>query len=97
MSSKVKEPNYTVATTWPQFPFLFKSLPNSQITFISVVFSLYSNLNSICSSNQISDMGSFENQVKERAEELKKIFTKGAKIVGDSCKKGWHKVKHLRK
>ncbi|KVH95919.1 hypothetical protein Ccrd_001987 [Cynara cardunculus var. scolymus] len=42
-------------------------------------------------------MGSFENQVKDRAEELKRIFKQGAKIVGDSCKKGWHKVKHLRK
>ncbi|KAJ0910873.1 hypothetical protein HanRHA438_Chr06g0257041 [Helianthus annuus] len=41
-------------------------------------------------------MGSFENQVKVRAEELKNIFKKGAKIVGDSCKKGWHKVKHIR-
>lgn len=42
-------------------------------------------------------MGSFENQVKERAAELKNIFKKGAKIVGDSCKKGWYKVKHIRK
>ncbi|KAK9048273.1 hypothetical protein SSX86_032764 [Deinandra increscens subsp. villosa] len=44
-----------------------------------------------------SEMGSFQNQVKERAEELKNIVKKGAKIVGDSCKKGWHKVKHIRK
>ncbi|KAG5579202.1 hypothetical protein H5410_049829 [Solanum commersonii] len=32
-------------------------------------------------------MGSFEKQVKERTQELKIIFKKGVKIVGDSCKK----------
>ncbi|CDP19552.1 unnamed protein product [Coffea canephora] len=42
-------------------------------------------------------MGSFEHKVKERAKELKIIFQRGVKIVGDSCKKGWYKVKHIRK
>lgn len=42
-------------------------------------------------------MGSFEKQVKERAKELKVLFKKGVKIVGESCKKGWDKVKHIRK
>nr|GMC72814.1 hypothetical protein BC332_19273 [Ipomoea batatas] len=42
-------------------------------------------------------MGSFEKQVKERAKELKTLFKKGVKVVGESCKKGWNKVKHLRK
>nr|GEY70564.1 retrovirus-related Pol polyprotein from transposon TNT 1-94 [Tanacetum cinerariifolium] len=36
----------------------------------------------------------FEHQVKTRAEELKNIFKKGAKIVSHSCKKGWHKMAH---
>lgn len=41
-------------------------------------------------------MGGFEKQVKERAKELKTFFKKGVKIVGESCKKGWHKVRHMR-
>jgi hypothetical protein len=43
------------------------------------------------------DMGDFEKQVKERAKELKVLFTKGVKIVENSCKKGWKKVKNLKK
>ncbi|PIN12420.1 hypothetical protein CDL12_14971 [Handroanthus impetiginosus] len=42
-------------------------------------------------------MVNFERQVKERAKGLKVFFKRGFKIVGDSCKKGWYKVKHLRK
>ncbi|OMP07382.1 hypothetical protein COLO4_07391 [Corchorus olitorius] len=42
-------------------------------------------------------MAGFEQQVKERAKELKVFFKKSVKIVGDSCKKGWYKVKHIRK
>ncbi|KAJ6291416.1 hypothetical protein OIU76_023481 [Salix suchowensis] len=42
-------------------------------------------------------MGDFENRVKERAKELKFYFKKGVKIVGDSCKKGWYKVKNMKK
>lgn len=42
-------------------------------------------------------MAGFEDQVKERARELKSLFKKGVKIVTDSCKKGWHKVKHIRR
>ncbi|KAH0719868.1 hypothetical protein KY290_004790 [Solanum tuberosum] len=42
------------------------------------------------------NMGSFEKQVKERTQELKIIFKKGVKIVGDSCKKGWYKMKNMR-
>ncbi|KAJ4830872.1 hypothetical protein Tsubulata_033971 [Turnera subulata] len=38
------------------------------------------------------DMAGFEQQVKERAKELKVFFKKGVKIVGDSCKKGWNKL-----
>ncbi|KAL9342594.1 hypothetical protein Peur_065919 [Populus x canadensis] len=37
-------------------------------------------------------MGDFEKQVKERAKELKVLFTKGVKIVENSCKKGWKKI-----
>ncbi|GLT86910.1 hypothetical protein SLE2022_050200 [Rubroshorea leprosula] len=44
-----------------------------------------------------SSMAGFEHQVKERAKELKVLFKKGVKIVGDSCKKGWHKVKNIRR
>ncbi|KAL4282154.1 hypothetical protein GQ457_03G006480 [Hibiscus cannabinus] len=36
-------------------------------------------------------MAGFEQQVKERAKELKVFFKKGVKIVGESCKKGWNK------
>ncbi|KAK4577542.1 hypothetical protein RGQ29_027888 [Quercus rubra] len=42
-------------------------------------------------------MAGFEHQMKERARELKIFFKKGVKIVGDSCKKGWNKVKHIRR
>ncbi|KAF9670822.1 hypothetical protein SADUNF_Sadunf13G0108700 [Salix dunnii] len=42
-------------------------------------------------------MGDFEKQVKERAKELKVLFKKGVKIVENSCKKGWKKVKNLKK
>ena len=41
-------------------------------------------------------MGGFELQVKERAKGLKDFFKKGMKVVGDSCKKGWYKVKKIR-
>ncbi|KAG4208829.1 hypothetical protein ERO13_A03G157250v2 [Gossypium hirsutum] len=41
-------------------------------------------------------MAGFEQQIKERAKELKVFFKKGVKIVGESCKKGWYKVKHIR-
>ncbi|KAF8043294.1 hypothetical protein BT93_A1587 [Corymbia citriodora subsp. variegata] len=42
-------------------------------------------------------MAGFEQQVKDRAKELKGLFKKGFKIVGDSCKKGWSKVKNIRR
>lgn len=38
-------------------------------------------------------MGGFEQQVKDRARELKMLFKKGVKIV----KKGWKKVKHMKR
>ncbi|KAH7692007.1 hypothetical protein IHE45_01G037500 [Dioscorea alata] len=41
-------------------------------------------------------MGDFEKQLKDRAKELKKLFKKGMKVVGATCKKGWHKVRNLR-
>ncbi|KAG4159544.1 hypothetical protein ERO13_D02G180550v2 [Gossypium hirsutum] len=41
-------------------------------------------------------MAGFEQRIKERAKELKVFFKKGVKIVGESCKKGWYKVKHIR-
>ncbi|KAK3039585.1 hypothetical protein RJ639_027729 [Escallonia herrerae] len=41
-------------------------------------------------------MGSFEEQVKVRAKELKSFFKKSAKVVGESCKKGWYKLYNLR-
>ncbi|XP_057527508.1 uncharacterized protein LOC130806446 [Amaranthus tricolor] len=36
---------------------------------------------------------SFEQQVKERAQELKNFFKKGANIVGSYSMKGWDKIK----
>ncbi|KAL0757181.1 hypothetical protein Bca101_094849 [Brassica carinata] len=42
-------------------------------------------------------MGAFEDQVKMRAIELKHLLKKGVKVVGKSCKKGWSKVKNLRR
>ncbi|KMT02199.1 hypothetical protein BVRB_9g206600 [Beta vulgaris subsp. vulgaris] len=39
----------------------------------------------------------FEQQVKERAQELKTLLNKGVKVVGKYSKKGWNKVKNLRK
>ncbi|KAG6657951.1 hypothetical protein I3843_04G115200 [Carya illinoinensis] len=41
-------------------------------------------------------MAGFELQVKEKAKVLKIYFKKGVKIVGDSCKKGWNRVKHMK-
>lgn len=41
-------------------------------------------------------MGGFEKQVKERAKEMKHYLNKGAKVVGESCKKGWLKLKNIR-
>ncbi|KAG9138977.1 hypothetical protein Leryth_025404 [Lithospermum erythrorhizon] len=42
-------------------------------------------------------MGGFENQVKERAYEIRQFFKKGVKVVAGSCKKGWYKIKNLKK
>ncbi|KAF8054110.1 hypothetical protein N665_1321s0010 [Sinapis alba] len=42
-------------------------------------------------------MGAFEEKVKIRAIELKHLLKKGIKVVGKSCKKGWSKVKNLRR
>ncbi|CAI0549756.1 unnamed protein product [Linum tenue] len=42
-------------------------------------------------------MGGFEKQVKERAKELQVLLKKGVKVVGESCKKGWSKVKHFKR
>jgi len=42
-------------------------------------------------------MAGFEQQVKDRAKDLKVLLKKGVKIVGDSCKKGWNKVKHIKR
>jgi hypothetical protein len=42
-------------------------------------------------------MGEFEQQVKKRAYDLKILVKKGVRVVGDSCKKGWHKVKHIKR
>ncbi|CAL9165005.1 unnamed protein product, partial [Musa hybrid cultivar] len=35
-------------------------------------------------------------EVKERAKELKQLMKKGMKAVGETCKKTWHKVRHIR-
>ncbi|THU74434.1 hypothetical protein C4D60_Mb04t33330 [Musa balbisiana] len=35
-------------------------------------------------------------EVKERAKELKQLVKKGMKAVGETCKKTWHKVRHIR-
>lgn len=42
-------------------------------------------------------MGAFEEKVKMRAIELKRLLKKGIKVVGKSCKKGWSKVKNLKR
>lgn len=42
-------------------------------------------------------MAEFEKQLKSRAKELKHMWMKGVKVVGDSCKKGWQKVKSIRR
>ncbi|KAJ8505260.1 hypothetical protein OPV22_006146 [Ensete ventricosum] len=39
--------------------------------------------------------GGFEEQVKERAKELKHLVKKGMKAVGETCKKTWHKNKRI--
>lgn len=45
-------------------------------------------------------MGGFDLQVKERTKELKHLKTvvmRGVKVVGDSCKKTWNKVKSIKR
>lgn len=42
-------------------------------------------------------MAGFEQQVKDRANELKVLFKKGVKIVGEYGKKGWSKVKNIKR
>ncbi|KFK40446.1 hypothetical protein AALP_AA3G374200 [Arabis alpina] len=42
-------------------------------------------------------MGAFEDKVKMRALELKHLFKKSIKVVERSCKKGWFKVKNMRR
>ncbi|KAK4787902.1 hypothetical protein SAY86_011735 [Trapa natans] len=42
-------------------------------------------------------MAGFEQQVKDRAYELKVLFKKGAKIVCEYGKKGWNKVKNIKR
>ncbi|CAF1943325.1 hypothetical protein BRARA_G00018 [Brassica rapa] len=42
-------------------------------------------------------MGAFEDKVKLRAIELKHLLKKGIKVVSKSCKKGWSKVKNLKR
>ncbi|KAM6567313.1 hypothetical protein CsatA_026441 [Cannabis sativa] len=42
-------------------------------------------------------MSGFEHQVKQRARELKHLLKKGVRVVSNSCKKGWFKVKHIRR
>ena len=52
------------------------------------------------------DMGDFGNKMKVKAKELTVLIKKGVvkigvdkgvKIVGQSCKKGWNKVKNMKK
>lgn len=42
-------------------------------------------------------MGGFEHRVKFRAKEVKRFFNKGIKSVGNSFKKGWNKVKYIKR
>jgi hypothetical protein len=42
-------------------------------------------------------MSGFEHQVKYRAKEVQRFFKKGINSVGNSFKKGWHKVKHIKR
>ncbi|KAK4795443.1 hypothetical protein SAY86_013437 [Trapa natans] len=44
-----------------------------------------------------SAMAGFEQQVKDRAHELKVLLKKGVKIVGEYSKKGWNKVKNIKR
>ncbi|KAK4763982.1 hypothetical protein SAY87_013420 [Trapa incisa] len=44
-----------------------------------------------------SAMAGFEQQVKDRAYELKVLLKKGVKIVGEYSKKGWNKVKNIKR
>uniref|UniRef100_A0A0E0H3G4 Uncharacterized protein n=1 Tax=Oryza nivara TaxID=4536 RepID=A0A0E0H3G4_ORYNI len=48
---------------------------------------------------QNSIHANFKTPVKERAKELKHLkgaVMKGVKVVGDSCKKAWNKVKSIK-
>ncbi|RZS08882.1 hypothetical protein BHM03_00039920 [Ensete ventricosum] len=45
---------------------------------------------------EVAMAGGFEEQVKERAKELKHLVKKGMKAVGETCKKTWHKVRHIK-
>ncbi|CAN1123775.1 hypothetical protein LINPERPRIM_LOCUS3413 [Linum perenne] len=42
-------------------------------------------------------MGSFETKVKFRANELKHKLKKGVRVISSSFKKGWFKVKHIKR
>ncbi|KAF5762960.1 hypothetical protein HanXRQr2_Chr15g0674781 [Helianthus annuus] len=42
-------------------------------------------------------MGSFERQVETRAKDVKRFFKNGVRMIGNSCKKGWYKLKRLHK
>ncbi|CAA7403393.1 unnamed protein product [Spirodela intermedia] len=37
-------------------------------------------------------MAEFESQIKHRTKELKNLFSKGIRVVGQSWKKGWYKI-----
>lgn len=42
-------------------------------------------------------MAGFEQKVKEGAKQMKIFFKKGVKIVGDYGKKGWNKIKNIKR
>ncbi|CAA6666596.1 unnamed protein product [Spirodela intermedia] len=41
-------------------------------------------------------MAEFESQIKHRTKELKNLFSKGIRVVGQSWKKGWYKRSMIR-
>lgn len=77
---------------FPVHSLMLSLSPNCHLSFFhtSRQFSIPNSLSTT------TTMG-FEQQVKERAHELKNLFKKSVKVVGNYSKKGWYKVKNLRK
>ncbi|KEH16967.1 hypothetical protein MTR_0058s0010 [Medicago truncatula] len=48
---------------------------------------------------KLADFSKFKDEfeVKYRAKEVERFFKKGIHTVGNSFKKGWNKIKHLKR